>query len=176
MTIFSYRMQGVRAGFQFSWWLVVLAGLWLAKSGQATAQIIRRLDAPDSTQTDSVNQAPAWRAASGKPSTVFELLPGLLDFGDLPQGRVVQQVFRLRNKSPLPQRLTRVVPSCGCVVAANWSTELIPPGDTTQITAYFNSFGRMGPQEKEIQVFVQSSPAPAAVLQLRGTVVAPVKP
>jgi hypothetical protein len=142
---------------------------------QANAQTIRRLD-PDSTQADSINRTPAWREATGKPSAVFELLPGLLDFGDLPQGRVVQQMFRLRNKSGVPQRLTRVAPSCGCVVASNWSTELILPGDTTQITAYFNSFGRMGPQEKHIQLFVQSSPNPVAVLQLRGTVVAPVKP
>jgi hypothetical protein len=44
--------------------------------------------------------------------------PGFHDFGRVPDGEVVQHVFRYRNASARPISILRVVPSCGCAVPA----------------------------------------------------------
>jgi hypothetical protein len=38
------------------------------------------------------------------------------DFGHVPDGEVVEHVFRMRNEDPVPVAITRIIPGCGCTV------------------------------------------------------------
>lgn len=92
---------------------------------------------------------------------------GSMDEDDQP----VSRTFRLRNVSPVPQRIIRVRTSCGCTVAAFDST-VIAPGKETEIALTYNPKNRPGTIDVDAYVYVASNDRqPVVRLSLYGDVV-----
>ena len=74
------------------------------------------------------------------------------DFGDIKQGQVVNAVFKFKNTGKEPLILSNVSTTCGCTVPS-WPKDPIAPGKSAEISATFNSAGKMGQQNKVITIF-----------------------
>lgn len=73
------------------------------------------------------------------------------EFGDIKQGQVVNATFKFKNVGKSPVILSNVQTTCGCTVPA-WTRDPIAPGKSAEITATFNSAGKMGQQNKVITI------------------------
>ena len=73
------------------------------------------------------------------------------NFGESDNARDIDHVFVVRNVSKEPVLIKRVTASCGCTVATV-STNTVPPGQEATVKAVLNLRGRVGPQNKDIQV------------------------
>lgn len=73
------------------------------------------------------------------------------DFGNINQGDVVEYTFKFKNTGNQPLVISNVTTTCGCTVP-EWPKEPIAPGKSSNITAKFNSAGKMGQQNKVITV------------------------
>lgn len=72
------------------------------------------------------------------------------DFGTGDQGVKTETVFRFKNISQEPVRLTGVKAACGCTTP-EWSKDEIAPGKTGEIKVSYNS-QRVGPYHKSVAV------------------------
>lgn len=84
------------------------------------------------------------------------------DFGEIKQGQVVTATFKYKNTGKGPLILSNVATTCGCTVPA-WPKEPLGPGKSAEITATFNSTGKMGQQNKVITVFSNGKNAQSQV-------------
>ena len=91
------------------------------------------------------------------------------DFGTVKEGMVVEHKFQFTNSGKTPLTILKARSSCGCTVP-EWPEEPIPPGGTGEITAKFNTDGRVGDQRKAIYVLANTYPNETKI-ELRGTVV-----
>lgn len=73
------------------------------------------------------------------------------EFGDIKQGQVVNATFKFKNTGKAPLVLSNVTATCGCTIPS-WPKEPIAPGKSSEITATFNSAGKMGQQNKVITI------------------------
>ncbi|QHL86197.1 DUF1573 domain-containing protein [Nibribacter ruber] len=101
---------------------------------------------PDSTVVEVIAPAPPVPAG---PSIVFE--EAKFDFGTIKQGEVVEHTFLFTNNGSQPLVISNVRTTCGCTVPT-WPKTPIQPGQTAEITARFNSAGKMGQQNKVITI------------------------
>ena len=74
------------------------------------------------------------------------------EFGDIKQGQTVNAVFKFKNTGKAPLILSNVASTCGCTIPS-WPKDPIAPGKSAEISATFNSAGKMGQQNKVITVF-----------------------
>jgi hypothetical protein len=74
------------------------------------------------------------------------------DFGDIKQGDKVDYTFKFKNTGTEPVVISNVQTTCGCT-ATNWTKEPVAPGKTGEVSATFNSAGKMGQQNKVISVY-----------------------
>lgn len=84
------------------------------------------------------------------------------NFGDITQGEKVTAKFKFTNTGKTPLIISDVITTCGCTVPS-WPKEPIPPGGKGEISATFNSEGKMGKQNKVITVMSNSSNSPTRV-------------
>lgn len=73
------------------------------------------------------------------------------DFGKIPQGKPVNHVFEVTNKSNVPLKITNVNASCGCTTPEWEKDKVIAPGENTKITVGYNAAAE-GPFTKFITV------------------------
>ncbi|GAA4296939.1 DUF1573 domain-containing protein [Nibribacter koreensis] len=73
------------------------------------------------------------------------------DFGTIKQGEVVEYTFKFTNNGSKPLMISNVRTTCGCTVPT-WPKAPIQPGQSADITARFNSAGKMGKQNKVITI------------------------
>jgi hypothetical protein len=93
--------------------------------------------------------APTPATDGPKAEIVFEQT--MHNFGDIHQGDVVTHVFKFKNTGKAPLIISNVLVTCGCTVPV-WPKEPIMPGKKGEITATFNSAGKMGAQNKVITI------------------------
>ncbi len=108
--------------------------------------------------------AAAQQPTSGKPAATGPAQqreqPSILvenpvfDFGAVPQGKIVEHVFTVKNQGNAPLRIRQIRTTCGCTVG-NVTKRTIPPGETSALSIRFDTKGRQGPQSKS--VFVRSN-------------------
>ncbi|MCS6770519.1 MAG: DUF1573 domain-containing protein [Kiritimatiellae bacterium] len=89
------------------------------------------------------------------------------DFGTVDSSTVVDHTFTIRNEGTLTLEITRVHASCGCTVASI-SSQQIPPGGESKISARLSLQGRSGPQQKTILIESNDPDRPQFVLTMRG--------
>lgn len=73
------------------------------------------------------------------------------NFGTIKQGEEVTHEYKFTNTSDKPISLLSVRASCGCTTP-DYPTTPIKPGETSKITAKFNSANKLGGQNKTITV------------------------
>lgn len=77
--------------------------------------------------------------------------------------------LRFVNLGPDTTIINRVKPSCGCT-AADYTTDLIAPGDTATVSFEYNPAGRPGPFAKSLKVYTGIN-NDISILRLVGTVI-----
>lgn len=90
------------------------------------------------------------------------------DFGTVNEGDVVKHTFKFTNSGKVPLTILKCRSSCGCTIP-EWPEEPIPPGGTAEITAKFNTEGKIREQKKSITVTANTYPNETKVL-LKGVV------
>jgi hypothetical protein len=102
-----------------------------------------------------------------KPTTV-QIIDSTYNFGQIPEGKVVEYNFKFRNTGNEPLEVTQASASCGCTVPEK-PTEPIKPGEIGFIKVKFDSDKRPGQVKKSITVTSNAEP-PFPVLYLEGEV------
>jgi hypothetical protein len=80
------------------------------------------------------------------------------DFGKAIEGDTLTHVFKLTNTGDEPLFVYKTSASCDCV-AAVVTKEMIRPGASVDITAYFSTKGRKGEQKRTIEITCNTEPA-----------------
>lgn len=83
--------------------------------------------------------------------TTIEWIEPSKNFGKIKEGQTLNISFRFRNTGKVPLIIESVQPACGCTVA-DYPKKPIPPGAEGEITGSFDSKGREGLNQKQIQV------------------------
>ncbi len=107
-------------------------------------------------------------AAEIKDSTTVMVLDTLYNFGTIKEGEKVEYSFRFKNTGTKPLIISEASASCGCTVPEK-PQEPIKPGETSFIKVVFNSKGKVGENEKAINVSSNAYPS-FPILKLKGTV------
>lgn len=93
----------------------------------------------------------------------------VFEFGEITEGQKVDYVFKIMNKGKRDLLIRSAKASCGCT-AANPGTNLIKPGESTDLKVTFDSQGKTGIQNKTITVISNDPNQATVVLQVTGTV------
>ncbi len=91
------------------------------------------------------------------------------EFGTIKQGEKTTHNFEFANTGKSDLVIRKIKASCGCT-ATNPEKMVIKPGESSHITATFNSAGKKGRQNKTITVITNSPAQPSIVLKIVGNV------
>lgn len=84
------------------------------------------------------------------------------DFGDIKPGDVVKHTFEFTNTGKTPLLIETATASCGCTTP-NWTKEPIAPGAKGTIDVQFDSHGKSGIQNKQVNVQANTTPSITAI-------------
>jgi len=108
-------------------------------------------------------------------ASVFGAAPQLVadapsfSFGLVSQGQRVDHTFTFRNAGDAPLNIAKVRSSCGCT-AALLSAKVIPPGESGEVKASFDSTRFRGQVAKTIYLYSNDPKNPEVHFTLRGQV------
>ncbi len=90
--------------------------------------------------------------------TTMEFLRTNFDFGKIIDGEIVEYTYTFTNTGAHDLYLRDVKPSCGCTTP-DFTKDAVKPGEKGKITVKFDSKGRLGNQNKTINVMANTQPA-----------------
>lgn len=93
----------------------------------------------------------------------------VFEFGEITEGQKVEYVFKIMNKGKRDLLIRSAKASCGCT-AANPGSNLIKPGESTDLKVSFDSQGKVGMQNKTVTVISNDPNQATVTLQVTGTV------
>lgn len=93
----------------------------------------------------------------------------VFEFGEITAGQKVEYVFKIMNKGKKDLLIRSAKASCGCT-AASPGTNLIKPGEGTDLKVSFDSTGKEGMQNKTVTVISNDPNQATVTLQVTGTV------
>ncbi len=124
----------------------------------------------DDSNTDSIKQVQknmTQQEAMQKTTTV-QIIDSAYNFGTIAEGEKVAYSYRFKNTGTNPLVIFSASASCGCTVPEK-PEKPIMPGETGFIKVVFNSAGKHGHNEKDINVASNANPS-FQVLKLTGEV------
>jgi len=144
-----------------------------AKSNTAKEKVVK----PVKNNTVKENTAPTviddMKAAPVEPdenAPTFKFIEESFDFGsEIIEGEKVTHKFTFTNDGNTPLIIEGVKASCGCTTP-DWPKQPIAPGADGEITATYNSKGRMGKFNKAIRI-TSNAATPTKVLYIKGEVI-----
>ena len=86
---------------------------------------------------------------TGQPK--LDVQPKFFEFGKAEEGTIVEAKFHLTNVGDAPLDIQRVVPACGCTVAA-FEKKSFAPGESYDLTVKFDTRGFFGPKIKSLRL------------------------
>ncbi len=97
----------------------------------------------------------------------------IVDAGIVRQGEKATVTFKLENVGNAPLQITNVQTSCGCTIPRTLSDDekLIEPGEILELSAAFDSKGRMGKQHKTVTVSSNDPVEPSLHLSVTAEIV-----
>lgn len=138
---------------------LIAAALLFAIAGCDVRKKDQKAEMPGQTaKTDS----------SLKPTTV-QIIDTVHNFGQIPEGQVVEYSYRFRNTGTNPLVISNAVASCGCTVPEK-PEKPIAPGEIGYLKVKFDSKDRPGQVQKTITVTSNAEP-PFPALLLEGDVI-----
>ena len=90
------------------------------------------------------------------------------DFGKVKEGDTVGHVFKLKNTGNEPLIMYKTTGSCDCIRAFSPGNNIMPDS-TANVTVYFKTLGRKGPQIKTVSIITNTDPS-EATLTFKGEV------
>ena len=124
----------------------------------------------DDSKTDSlkaVQQILAHEEAM-KNTTTVQMIDSIYNFGTITQDEKVEYSYKFKNTGTNPLVVFEAHASCGCTVPEKPEKPVLP-GETGYLKVVFNSAGKEGHTEKEINVSANTNPA-FPVLKLIGEI------
>lgn len=91
------------------------------------------------------------------------------DFGEIPEGKMVDYTFKITNKGKKELIIRNVTTSCDCT-AGKPDSNTIPPGESTGMKVTFHSDGKVGMQNKIITIISNDPDHATTILRVTGTV------
>jgi len=142
--------------FAKTWFKIIAFGIII---GAVFILLDNQFDFFNSKSTDSGNyNGPVTVDKDKAYFTQASLSETSVDFGKVKEGDTLSHVFKISNTGKEPLIIYKTSGSCDCV-AAVVTKEMIPPGKEVDITAYFNTKGRKGPQNKTLELTCNTDPA-----------------
>lgn len=92
------------------------------------------------------------------------------DFGKIPEGRVVEHVFILKNTGKTPLEIISVTPDCNCT-KARFSANQIKPGGQVELIITFYSQGQRGSFTKLVIIETNDPVEPIKMIKIKGRVI-----
>ncbi len=80
------------------------------------------------------------------------------DFGTMTEGEMIQYEFTYKNVGSKEVIITDAVGSCGCTVP-QYERKPIPPGGEAVMEVTFNSQGKLGYNEKHVNITTNANPS-----------------
>lgn len=105
---------------------------------------------------------------NGIPQVRFE--SEMHDFGEVMEGEKVSYSYKFTNLGKGPLVIKSVASSCGCTVG-EYTKDTIKPGGQGDVTVSFDSWHRVGFQQKSVTVNMNTNP-PSAILRFKASVIA----
>ena len=102
------------------------------------------------------------RTAEGSPSdqvkglATMDFVDTTHDFGTLHEGEVASYDFKFTNNGKAPLLIANAAGTCGCTVP-NYPRDPIAPGQSAVINVKYNSQGKVGHQNKMVNIFTNSN-------------------
>jgi len=93
----------------------------------------------------------------------------VFDFREIPQGKTVENTFKILNKGRKDLIIRSVTASCGCTTG-KLSSNTIPPGGTAELKVSFDSTEKVGMQNKIITIISNDPQHSTTLLRVIGTV------
>jgi hypothetical protein len=135
-----------------------------------SCDIKRKDKIADDSKTDSLKTVQKKQAEEDamKNTTTVQIIDSAFNFGTITEGEKVEYSYRFKNTGTNPLIIINASASCGCTVPEK-PEKPVMQGETGFIKVVFNSSGKKGHNEKEINISSNANP-PFPVLKLTGEV------
>lgn len=97
---------------------------------------------------------------------------GEVSFGEVREGKVLEEVVEVINKSSSPVAIVQAIPDCGCLVI-DFRSVTLAPGDTLKAKVKFFTQGFAGSVKKSVTFLSNSMATPEVAVYLVGRVISP---
>ena len=111
----------------------------------------------------------SWTEEQKKNAPHISIPEKVFNFGEIKQGEKVEHKFKVINTGKSNLVFRKIKASCGCTAIKPQKMELAP-GDSTYITAIFNSAHKKGRQNKSITIISNDPKATNVLLRISGNV------
>jgi len=124
----------------------------------------------DDSKTDSLRllQQKMAQEDALKNTTTVQMIDSIYNFGTITQDEKVEYSYKFKNTGNNPLVVFEAHASCGCTVPEKPEKPILP-GETGYLKVVFNSAGKKGHTEKEINVSANTTPA-FPILKLVGEI------
>ena len=122
------------------------------------------------SKTDSLKlvQQKMMQDEAMKNTTTVQMIDSVYNFGSIIEGEKVEYSYKFKNTGNNPLVVFEAHASCGCTVPEKPEKPILP-GETGYLKVVFNSAGKKGHTEKEINVSANTTPA-FPILKLVGEI------
>jgi Protein of unknown function (DUF1573) len=136
----------------------------------SSCDVKRKDKISDDSKTDSLKgvQKKQLETDAMNNTTTVQIIDSSYNFGTITEGEKVEFNYRFKNTGTNPLVIFEAHASCGCTVPEKPEKPVLP-GETGFIKVVFNSSGKKGHNEKDVNVSSNANPAFPA-LKLTGEV------
>ena len=122
------------------------------------------------TQGTAVTPVNAQATQPADPASLgaFEFPEMEHDFGTIPEGQVVEHLFKFTNNGQAPLVISNITASCGCT-SPDWTKAPVKPGEEGFVKVVFNSTAKSGSQSPTVSIQANTNPT-VTRLRLKGSV------
>ncbi|MFM2326429.1 MAG: hypothetical protein RIR31_631 [Bacteroidota bacterium] len=133
---------------------------FLIPAALLSCDVKRKDKIADDSKTDSLKlvlQKQVEDNAMKNTSTV-QIIDSVYNFGTITEGEKVEYSYRFKNTGTNPLVIFNATASCGCTVPEKPEKPILP-GETGFIKVVFNSNGKRGHNEKDVNITSNANPA-----------------
>jgi Protein of unknown function (DUF1573) len=133
---------------------------FLIPAALLSCDVKRKDKIADDSKTDSLKlvlQKQVEDNAMKNTSTV-QIIDSVYNFGTITEGEKVEYSYRFKNTGTNPLVIFNATASCGCTVPEKPEKPILP-GETGFIKVVFNSSGKRGHNEKDVNITSNANPA-----------------
>ena len=133
---------------------------FLIPAALLSCDVKRKDKIADDSKTDSLKLVLQKQVEDNamKNTTIVEIIDSAYNFGTITEGEKVEYSYRFKNTGTNPLVIFNATASCGCTVPEKPEKPILP-GETGFIKVVFNSSGKRGHNEKDVNITSNANPA-----------------